>query len=67
MADPSPQRHGKEPHPLQVRVTDFDMPFMSIVRFLIKWAIAAIPALLILSVLGVLASIVAKEFRPLGT
>ena len=34
-----------------VRVTDFDMPFMSMVRFMVKWAVAAVPAGLILFVL----------------
>jgi hypothetical protein len=36
----------------RVSVTDLDMPFLSMVRFMVKWAIAAIPALLILTVLG---------------
>ena len=37
----------------QVSVVDFNMPFVSIVRLMLKWAIAAIPALFILTVLGV--------------
>ena len=32
----------------RVTVTDFDMPFLSMVRFMIKWAIAAIPAIFII-------------------
>ena len=32
------------------------MPFESMVVFMIKWAIASIPALIILAILGVLAS-----------
>jgi len=36
----------------KVSVTDLDMPFLSMVRFMVKWAIAAIPALLILMILG---------------
>ncbi len=33
------------------------MPFGSMVNFMIKWAIAAIPALVILSLLGLFVSI----------
>jgi hypothetical protein len=36
----------------RVAVTDVNMPFMSMVRFMVKWAIAAIPAMLILMVIG---------------
>jgi hypothetical protein len=32
----------------RVTVTDFDMPFLSMVRFMIKWAIAAVPAIFII-------------------
>ena len=35
-----------------VIVTDIRMPFWSMVIFMIKWAIAAIPAFIILAVLG---------------
>ena len=34
-----------------VKVSDFDMPFGSMIVFMVKWAIASIPALLILMVL----------------
>lgn len=37
-----------------VVVTDIQMPFMSMVVFMVKWVIAAIPAMLILTVLGAL-------------
>lgn len=40
----------------EVVVTDIRMPFMSMVNFMVKWAIASIPALLILVVLGLVAS-----------
>ena len=45
-----------------VKISDIDMPFGSMVIFMVKWAIAAIPALLILMVLffifgGLLAAI----------
>jgi hypothetical protein len=36
----------------RVSVTDVDMPFLSMVRFMVKWAVAAIPALLLLMILG---------------
>ena len=35
-----------------VNIVDIDMPFMSMVSFMVKAAIAAIPALFILVVLG---------------
>jgi len=38
----------------EVRVTDIRMPFGSMVVFMVKWAVASIPALIILCVLGVL-------------
>ena len=34
-----------------VKVSDIDMPFGSMIVFMVKWAIAAIPAILILMVL----------------
>ena len=37
-----------------VKVIDFDMEFGSMVLFMIKWAIASIPAMIILFLLGVL-------------
>jgi hypothetical protein len=35
----------------EVVVVDIDMPFWSMVRFMIKWAIASIPAIIVLIVL----------------
>jgi hypothetical protein len=35
----------------EVVVTDIKMPFMSMVIFMIKWAIASIPAIIILTIL----------------
>lgn len=37
-----------------VRIVDVDMPFGSMVKFMVKWAIAAIPALIILMIIGAL-------------
>jgi hypothetical protein len=45
----TPTEPAAEGQPLtRVTVTDVDMPFMSMVRFMVKWAIAAIPAIFIL-------------------
>jgi hypothetical protein len=46
-----------------VRVIDLEMPFLSMLIFMVKWAIAAIPAVLILAVvyavsIGFLAALV---------
>lgn len=41
-----------------VVVTDIHMPFGSMVAFMVKWAIAAIPAIVILSVVGFVISTV---------
>ena len=38
--------------PMRVVVTDVDMKFGTMIVFMIKWAIAAIPATLILSLIG---------------
>ena len=37
-----------------VVVVDVQMPFMSMVRFMVKWSIAAIPAFVILLLIGAL-------------
>lgn len=55
-ASPRPQ-HG-DAFPTQVSVVDVNMPFPSMVVFMVKWAIASIPALLILILLGALATAV---------
>ncbi len=41
--------------PTPCRIVDIDMPFWSMVNFMVKWAIAAIPAFIILIILGVFA------------
>ena len=42
-----------EQHDLNtVKIVDFDMPFWSMVTFMVKAAIASIPAFIILSVIG---------------
>ena len=46
----------EETTPQRVVVVDIKMPFSSMVAFMVKWAVAAIPALIILIVLGALFS-----------
>ncbi len=46
----------------EVVVTDIRMPFMSMVVFMIKWAVASIPAFLILSILFGLMTLVFGGF-----
>ena len=38
----------------RVTVSDFDMPFGSMVTFMVKWSIASIPAFIILILIGAL-------------
>jgi len=53
----------QQPMPRQeVIVTNIDMPFWSMVGFMIKWTIAAIPAFLILTILGVVVAAVLAGF-----
>ena len=40
----------------RIVVVDIQMPFGSMVSFMVKWVIASIPAFLILSILGMLAA-----------
>lgn len=37
---------------IDVTVTDINMPFFSMVSFMVKWAVASIPALIILAFLA---------------
>ncbi len=46
----------------RVTVTDIDMPFWSMVRFMIKWAVATIPAMIILVVVSVVFGAIAMTF-----
>lgn len=51
----------------QVTITDVKMPFLSMVVFMVKWAIASIPALIILSLIFVgIATVTASLLNPLG-
>jgi len=43
-----------EANKTEVTVVDIRMPFWSMVVFMVKWAIASIPAIIILVVIGVM-------------
>ena len=42
----------------EVTVTDIKMPFGSMVVFMVKWALASIPAIIILFLVGAVVSVV---------
>jgi hypothetical protein len=49
-----------------VVIKDFDMPFGSMVSFMVKWAIAAIPAVIILFIIfGILGAVMGGFFASL--
>ena len=55
----------------EVVVTNIKMPFGSMVVFMVKWAIATIPALIILSVVGsfffgILSAVFGGYFQRIG-
>lgn len=41
---------------VNARIVDFDMPFGSMILFMVKWALASIPAILLLAAIGVFVS-----------
>ena len=45
---------AKKPDVAQVSIVDFNMPFGSMVSFMVKWAIASIPAIIILFIIGLI-------------
>ena len=55
--DPQPGRPA-------VTISDFDMPFFSMVKFMIKWAIASIPAVIVLA--AIFSFVAALVFGSLG-
>ena len=42
----------KDERPAKVTVVDVEMPFLSMVGFMVKWAVAAVPAMIILFGVG---------------
>ncbi len=60
MSDVAP---GRESGEQKVVVTDVRIPFVSMVILMVKWAIASIPAFIILAILGaILAGIFGAAF-----
>lgn len=60
----TPQKDSDEMNSSQeekVIVTDIQMPFTSMIIFMVKWAIASIPAFIILSTLGLTLLVIAKS------
>lgn len=51
MSDEPIQAQAGEKSVQLVTITDIHMPFLSMVVFMVKWAIAAIPAIILLSVI----------------
>jgi len=49
---PVPRGPPRAPGPMQVSVVDFQMPFGSMVILMVKWALASIPALLIVGAIA---------------
>ena len=56
------RRAGQVVQVQPVLVTDFQMPFASMVGFMVKWAIAAIPAIIILAFIFAVLGAVAGGF-----
>jgi len=56
MSNPEPPQ--PMPGPMRVSVVDFDMPLGSMILMLLKWAIAAVPAMLVLTVVGAIVGMV---------
>ncbi len=60
----SPRRTDIPPIPRPVIVTDIQMPFGSMVVFMLKWAFASIPAaIIILMTFGLISGILGGLFR----
>jgi len=38
----------------KVQITNFDMPFEDMIKFMVKWALASIPAFIILFIIGLI-------------
>lgn len=56
-----------DPQSTPVRVVDFDMPFFSMVLLMCKWALASIPAAIILSVaFGIMGALMVAILTVIG-
>ena len=45
-----------------VKIVDFNMPFVSMVSFMIKWVLASIPAFIMISIVGFIISMIFHMF-----
>ena len=53
------QQSKNKPFKVQpVKIIDFDMPFGSMVTFMIKWVLASIPGIIILFIVGIVMSLI---------
>jgi hypothetical protein len=50
----------------QITIRDIDVPFWRIVTILVKWSVAAIPAMIIFSILAVLFAVIAAGILDLA-
>jgi hypothetical protein len=55
---PEQPRTVADPLPARVTIVDFDMPFGSMIAFMLKWALAAVPAMIILLIVAMVVSVV---------
>ena len=62
---PMSRKLFKEPTQQDVAVRDVTMPFWSMVRFLVKLSLAAIPALIIVWLIGLLLAVITIVFLTL--
>lgn len=52
--------------PQEVKIIDIKMPFFSMVMFMIKWALASIPAIIIFfTIMGLLSALIAPWYHPI--
>ena len=52
--------------PMKVVVVDLQMPFLSIVTLMVKWALASVPAIIILAtIFGVVTRLVGGVMEPM--
>jgi len=56
-----------QPEQVKVVVTDIRMPFMSMVTFMVKWALASIPAMFVIAAVGVGLAIAGTTFLAVFT
>ena len=52
-------------NPQEVKIIDMKMPFLSMVFFMLKWALASIPAFIIFfTIMGLLGALIAPWYHP---